>query len=110
MINEMGRTRLDVNVKIKSNVDEKLFALNLVVTIPMPPHTARADLQTTQGASLAMLSLGGVHWQIGDPLCNALLPCSWRSVVVCTANAGNAHCSSWAGYDLCSGSWRRSCR
>ena len=51
MINEMGRTRLDVNVKIKSNVDEKLFALNLVVTIPMPPHTARAELQTSQGTS-----------------------------------------------------------
>ena len=51
MINEMGRTRLDVNVKIKSNVDEKLFALNLVVTIPMPPHTARAELQTSQGVA-----------------------------------------------------------
>ena len=49
MINEMGRTRLDVNVKLKSNVDEKLFALNLVVTIPMPDNTARADLQVSAG-------------------------------------------------------------
>ena len=53
VINEMGRTRLDVNVKVKSNVDEKLFALNLVVTIPMPDNTARADLQVSAGAALA---------------------------------------------------------
>ena len=63
VITEKGRTRLDVNVKVKSNVEEKLFALNLVVTIPMPDNTARADLQVTAGALQA--SLAALGWARG---------------------------------------------
>ena len=100
MINEMGRTRLDVNVKIKSNVDEKLFALNLVVTIPMPPHTARAELQTSQGklcqfSRLQAASQG--HWGSQGALagqgrwvtstCSCTVACQdhWAGFVACDA-------------------------
>jgi len=38
-----------VNVKAKSAFNNKLFALNVVISIPVPDNTAKADIQTTQG-------------------------------------------------------------
>lgn len=49
VINELGRTRLEVKVAVKSSFNDKLFALNVVITIPMPDNTARADIQPSQG-------------------------------------------------------------
>ena len=53
VINELGRTRLEVKVAVKSSFNDKLFALNVVITIPMPDNTARADIQPSQGAALS---------------------------------------------------------
>jgi len=36
-------------VKAKSAFNNKLFALNVVISIPVPDNTAKADIQTTQG-------------------------------------------------------------
>lgn len=52
VINELGRTRLEVKVAVKSSFNDKLFALNVVITIPMPDNTARADIQPSQGVQL----------------------------------------------------------
>lgn len=49
---QLGRTRLEVNVKLKANFNAQLFAMNVVVTIPVPDNTANADLQITQGVTL----------------------------------------------------------
>ena len=48
---------LQVNVKVKSAFNNKLFALNVVVNIPVPDNTAKADIQTSQGQQLALLKL-----------------------------------------------------
>lgn len=66
VINEMGRTRLEVNVKVKSTFDAKLFALNVVVQVPMPDNTARAEVQTSQGGSCPYLC------QVGFGLRNSI--------------------------------------
>lgn len=50
IVNELGRTRLEVNVKTKANFSDKLYALNLVVTVPVPENTAKADIHTSLGA------------------------------------------------------------
>jgi Adaptor complexes medium subunit family len=39
---------LQVNVKLKGTFTEKQFALNVVTLIPVPDHTAKADIQVTQ--------------------------------------------------------------
>ena len=49
LINELGRTRLEVNVKVKAAFSKQLFALAVVVSIPVPDTTAKAELQTTVG-------------------------------------------------------------
>ena len=47
---------LQVNVKAKSAFNNKLFALNVVISIPVPDNTAKADIQTTQGTLQPMHS------------------------------------------------------
>ena len=56
VVSELGRTRLDVQVKIKGNFDVTHFALNVIVTVPVPDNTAKADIQTSQGASIGKTS------------------------------------------------------
>lgn len=49
LITELGRTRMEVNTKVKAGFSNKLFALNVVITIPVPDTTASADMQTSIG-------------------------------------------------------------
>lgn len=51
LITELGRTRMEVNTKVKAGFTNKLFALNVVITIPVPDTTARAEVQTSIGGS-----------------------------------------------------------
>ena len=44
-------------MKAKSAFNNKLFALNVVISIPVPDNTAKADIQTTQGTQLYCLQL-----------------------------------------------------
>ncbi|DBA77894.1 TPA: AP-2 complex subunit mu [Trebouxia sp. C0005] len=64
IINEMGRTRLEVNVKAKSAFNNKLFALNVVISIPVPDNTAKADIQTTQGKAKYDAKKHALVWKI----------------------------------------------
>ena len=62
---------LQVNVKVKSAFNNKLFALNVVVNIPVPDNTAKADIQTSQGQLLAASNLLAAavmrHWARTTP-------------------------------------------
>ena len=64
---------LQVNVKVKSAFNNKLFALNVVVNIPVPDNTAKADIQTSQGQLLVALIFASslllyiLHWALDAP-------------------------------------------
>jgi AP-2 complex subunit mu-1 len=49
VIKEHGRTRLEANVKVKANFNVKLFALNVVIRIPLPSNTAVARMTVAAG-------------------------------------------------------------
>ncbi|KAL4421936.1 hypothetical protein ABPG77_007878 [Micractinium sp. CCAP 211/92] len=49
LIQEHGRTRIDVTVKVKSTFPQKIFATNVVVLVPVPDQTARASFNLTAG-------------------------------------------------------------
>jgi len=49
LISELGRTRMQVNTKVKAGFGAKIFALNVVITIPVPDTTAKADIHTSIG-------------------------------------------------------------
>ena len=59
LIQEHGRTRLDVTVKVKSTFPLQLFATNLVLLVPVPDQTARATFNLTAGLWSAVLWVGG---------------------------------------------------
>lgn len=49
VVKELGRTRLEVNVKVKSMFTFKLFATNVVIKIPLPKNTAVANVSAASG-------------------------------------------------------------
>ena len=67
MLTEKGRTRLEVAVKVKSAFPAKLFAGNVVITVPVPEQTARGTFDVTGGRLLLgclgrLLRSGVVGW------------------------------------------------
>ena len=48
-IQEEGKTRISVNLKVIANFSPKLFATNVVVKIPTPNNTARCKINVGQG-------------------------------------------------------------
>lgn len=49
VIKELGRTRLEANVAVKSLFGPKMFALGVVVLVPVPDNTAKATISVTSG-------------------------------------------------------------
>jgi hypothetical protein len=49
IVNELGRTRIECNVTVKSTFNSKMFALNVVVLVPVPDYTAKANILVTNG-------------------------------------------------------------
>ncbi|KAK9845788.1 hypothetical protein WJX81_002341 [Elliptochloris bilobata] len=64
IVNELGRTRLEVNVKLKANFSAKLYALNLLVTVPVPENTAHADIHTSQGKAKYDAKKHALVWKV----------------------------------------------
>lgn len=49
VVKELGRTRMEANVAVKSLFGPKMFALNVVVLVPVPDNTAKANILVTSG-------------------------------------------------------------
>jgi AP-2 complex subunit mu-1 len=64
IINEMGRTRLEANIKVKSSFGNKLFALNVVISVPVPDNTAKADIQCSIGKAKYDSKKHALVWKI----------------------------------------------
>ena len=52
VVKELGRTRLEINIKVKSMFTFKLFATNVVIKIPLPKNTAVANVSAASGELL----------------------------------------------------------
>ena len=64
LVRELGRTRLSVDVKIKSLFSDKQFANGVLVKIPVPKHTARATVKVTGGKSKYVAKEQALIWKI----------------------------------------------
>ncbi|KAL6544046.1 AP-2 complex subunit mu [Orobanche gracilis] len=62
-IKELGRTRMEVNVKVKSVFGAKMFALGVVVKIPVPKQTAKTSFQVTSGRAKYSPSIDCLVWK-----------------------------------------------
>uniref|UniRef100_A0A6V4WFN1 MHD domain-containing protein n=1 Tax=Prymnesium polylepis TaxID=72548 RepID=A0A6V4WFN1_9EUKA len=64
VVKELGRTRLEVNVKVKSMFTFKLFATNVVLKIPLPKNTAVANFSAASGKCKYEPEQCGVVWKL----------------------------------------------
>lgn len=64
MIKELGRTRTQVNVKVKSVFGAKMFALNVVLKVPVPKHTAKASITVSAGRAKYNAALDAIVWKV----------------------------------------------
>ena len=64
IVKELGRTRMEVNVKIRSCFSDKQFAMGVVMRIPVPKHTARATCKVTGGKCKYVAAQQALVWKI----------------------------------------------
>ena len=64
VVKELGRTRLEVNVKVKAMFTFKLFATNVVIKIPLPKNTAQANVSAASGKCKYEPAQGGIIWKL----------------------------------------------
>jgi hypothetical protein len=64
VVKELGRTRLEVNVKVKAMFTFKLFATNVVIKIPLPANTANANVSAASGKCKYEPAQGGIIWKL----------------------------------------------
>lgn len=64
VVKELGRTRLEVNVKVKSMFTFKLFATNVVIKIPLPKNTAVANVSAASGKCKYDPEQCGIVWKL----------------------------------------------
>ena len=64
VVKELGRTRLEVNVKVKAMFTFKLFATNVVIKIPLPKNTANANVSAASGKCKYEPAQGGIIWKL----------------------------------------------
>ncbi|KAF4551031.1 AP-2 complex subunit mu-like protein [Elsinoe fawcettii] len=64
IVNEIGKTKVEYSVAIRSNFGSKLFATNVVVRIPTPLNTAKITERTSQGKAKYEPEQNNIVWRI----------------------------------------------
>lgn len=64
VVAEVGRTRIDVSLKLKAAFDPRLTATGVVVTLPLPPTAAAADIMTSHGKAKYDPKKGALVWKM----------------------------------------------
>lgn len=64
IIHEIGRTRIEVDVKVKSMFPFKLFAQNVTIIIPMPKNTALVRVTSSAGKAKYKAEQSAIVWKL----------------------------------------------
>ena len=65
IIQERGKTKLDVNIKLRALFEADIHATDIVVTIPVPKHSAVASMRTvTMGKAKLEAEKSVISWKI----------------------------------------------
>lgn len=63
VVQEVGKTQLNVQVNIRSNFPEKRQAKNVIVRIPMPNNVAKAKIKTSKGKAKYIPEENAIIWR-----------------------------------------------
>ena len=64
IVNEIGKSKVNFSISVRSNFASKLFATNVVIRIPTPLNTARVTETTTQGRAKYEPEQNNIVWKI----------------------------------------------
>ncbi|QIW98777.1 hypothetical protein AMS68_004295 [Peltaster fructicola] len=64
IVNEIGKSKVEYSIAVKSNYNLKLFATNVVIKIPVPLNTADVTSRTSQGKAKYEPSENAIIWKI----------------------------------------------
>jgi len=64
IVNEIGRSRVEASITVKSNFDNKLFGTNIVIKIPIPKNSATCKLISTNGRAKYVPEHDAIIWKI----------------------------------------------
>eukprot|EP00798_Chlamydomonas_sp_ICE-L_P015035 gene15035-21105_t len=64
MIKELGRTRVEYNVQLKSTFSAKMHANNVMMLLPVPDNTAKAKILVTAGKAKYDATKKALVWKI----------------------------------------------
>uniref|UniRef100_A0A7S0S210 MHD domain-containing protein n=1 Tax=Chlamydomonas leiostraca TaxID=1034604 RepID=A0A7S0S210_9CHLO len=65
VINEMAKTRLECTVTVKSSFSSKLYATNVVLLVPVPDNTSKANILVTSGKAKYDATRKALVWKVG---------------------------------------------
>lgn len=64
VINEMGRTRLEMNIQVKATYSSKIIGNSVAVVIPVPDNTAKANILVTNGKAKYDATKKALVWKM----------------------------------------------
>jgi len=64
VVTEVGRTRLEVSLRLKATFDARLFATGVSVALPLPPTAAALDAVCSHGKAKYDPKKGALVWKI----------------------------------------------
>ena len=64
VVTEVGRTRLEVSLRLKATFDARLFATGVAVALPLPPTAAALDSVCSHGKAKYDPKKGALVWKI----------------------------------------------
>lgn len=64
IVKEIGRSRVEASITVKSNFSAKMFGTNVVVKIPTPKNTALCHIICTAGRAKYIPEQEGIIWKI----------------------------------------------
>lgn len=63
-ITEPSRTRVEIQLRVSSTYELKVFAINTIINIPVPEQTASADIQQSVGKAKYDAKRNAIVWKI----------------------------------------------
>jgi len=64
VFNDMGKSKIEVRVKIKSIFEKNIFATNILLKVPTPKNTANVTTNSAIGRAKYEPDQGGVIWRV----------------------------------------------
>jgi len=86
IVRELGTTRVEYSIAIKSNFGSKLFATNVTIRIPTPLNTASTSIRTTQGKAKYEPAENCIVWKISRFVGGSEFVCSAEAQLGSTTN------------------------